>query len=301
LLRAVDGVLFISRLTFLGGIRMKLKDKVAIVTAAGRGIGRGIVLCLAEEGANVVVNSYQEETTQSTVDEVKKTGRKSLGIAGDITKPDIMLKVIDDAIKTFGRIDILVNNVGLMSKTPKEPGSGPLGQIIAMWDTQYEQSLKATVLMCEAIAPHFTEQKSGKIINIASVAGKFGFPASDAYGSMKAGLIRYTQGLADRLGPSNINVNCVCPGMVYTDAWKLLSEMTVKNQPEFKGMEPREWFLGILEGKHQFGGNVPTPMTPMKREQTVEDIGRAVVFLVSEDSKNITGQSFNVDGGMVKI
>ena len=278
---------------------MRLEDKVAIVTAAGRGIGRGIALCIAEEGANVVVNSYQEETTKSTVDEIKKIGKRSLGIVGDITKPDMMFKVIDDAIKTFGRIDILVNNVGLMSKTPKEPGSGPLGQIIAMWDTQYEQSLKATVLMCEAIAPHFSEQKSGKIINIASIAGKPGFPAHGAaYGPMKAGLIRYTQGLADRLGPDNINVNCICPGMVYTDSWKLAAEMTVKNQPEFKGMDPREWFLGIFEGKHQFGGgNLPTPM---RREQTVEDIGRAVVFLASDDSKNITGQSYNVDGGMIK-
>lgn len=281
---------------------MRLKDKVAIVTAAGRGIGRGIALCLAEEGANVVVNSYQEETTKSTVDAVKKIGRKSLGVVGDVTKPDIILKVIDDAVKTFGRIDILVNNVGLGSKTPKEPGSDPLGQIIAMWDTAYEQNLKATVLMCEAIAPHFIEQKSGKIINIASVAGKFGFPNMGwPYNSMKAGLISYTQGLADRLGPDNINVNCVCPGMVYTDPYKFLSEMTVKNQPEFKGMDPREWFHGVLEGKHQFDfGGIPIPMTPMKREQTVEDIGRAVVFLVSDDSKNITGQSVNVDGGMIK-
>jgi NAD(P)-dependent dehydrogenase (short-subunit alcohol dehydrogenase family) len=280
---------------------VKLEDKVAIVTAAGRGIGRGIALCLAEEGASVVVNSYQEETTQSTVAKVEKTGRKSLGIAGDITKPDVILKVIDGAIKTFGRIDILVNNVGLQSKTPKEPGSGPLGETITQWDSGYQQNLRATVLMCEAIAPHFTKQKSGKIVNISSVAGKFGFPThGDWYSSMKAGLIRYSQGLADRLGPSNINVNCVCPGIVYTDAYKTASEMIVKNQPEFKGLEPREWFVGVMEGKYQFPSNFPTPVTPMKREQTVEDIGRAVVFLVSDDSRNVTGQSFNVDGGIIK-
>jgi len=281
---------------------MKLENKVAIVTAAGRGIGRGIALCLAEEGASVVVNSYQEESTKSTVEEVEKTGRKSLGIAGDITKPDIMHKLIDDAIKTFGRIDILVNNVGLASKTPKEPGSGPLGTIIAMWDSLYEQNLKAAVLMCESIAPHFTEQKSGKIVNIASVAGKSGFPNSGGpYNAMKAGLINYTQGLADRLGPNNINVNCVCPGIVYTDPYKRISEMVVKNQPEFKGMEPREWFVGLVEGKHQYPGlNIPPLFLPMKREQTVEDIGRAVVFLVSEDSRNVTGQSVNVDSGMIK-
>lgn len=277
---------------------MKLEDKVAIVTAAGRGIGRGIALCLAEAGANVVVNSYREETTAATVDEIKKMGRRSLGIAGDITKPDQIVQVVEDTVKTFGRVDILVNNVGGMSMTPKEPDSGPLGKIMAAWDTSYEQNLRATVLMCEAIAPYFIEQKSGKIVNISSVAGRPGFPAMDAYGSMKACLIRYTQSLADRLGPSNINVNCVCPGIIYTDLWKSMAARIVENRPEFKGMDPREWFLGIFEGKHSIrGGNPPTPL---RREQTVEDIGRAVVFLVSDDAVNVTGQSFNVDGGMIK-
>ena len=277
---------------------MKLEDKVAIVTAAGRGIGRGIALSLAKEGANVVVNSYHEKTTASTVGEIKKMGRRSLGIGGDITKPDKIVQVIEDTIKAFGRVDILINNIGGMSMIPKEPESGPLGQIVAVWDTTYEQNLRATVLMCEAIAPHFTKQRSGKIINISSVAGRPGFPAMDAYGSMKACLIRYTQSLADRLGPSNINVNCVCPGIIYTDLWKSMAVKTVGNRPEFKGMDPREWFLGIFEGKHPLRGG--SPLTPLRREQTVEDIGRAVVFLVSDDAVNITGQSLNVDGGMIK-
>jgi len=279
---------------------MKLEDKVAIVTAAGRGIGRGIAMCLAEEGANVVVNSYHEDTTISPVDEIKKTGRRSLGIVGDITKPKKVVQVIEDTIRTFGRIDILVNNVGGPSMTPKKPGSSRVEKIAAEWDTSYEQNLKATVLMCEVIVPHFREQRSGKIINISSMAGRYGSPNPDrgAYSSMKAGIIRYTQSLADRLGPSNINVNCICPGVIYTDLWKLNAIRAVENQPEFKGVDPREWFLEIFEGKHLLPeGNIPTPL---RREQTVEDIGRAVVFLVSDDSMNITGQSFNVDGGMIK-
>ena len=281
---------------------MKLEGKVAIVTAAGRGIGRGIALCLAEEGADVVVNSYREETTKAVADEIEAMGRKTLAIAGDITKPDKIVQVVEEAVNTFGRIDILVNNVGGSAAVPREPGSGPLAREVLAWDVTYEQNLRATVLMCEAVAPHFIERKSGKIITISSIAGRYGLPASDyapaAYCSMKAGLIRYTQVLADRLGPSSINVNCVCPGIIYTDTWKRSSVMTVENRPEFKGMDPREWFLGISAGKYQelLAGFV----TPLRREQTVEDIGRTVVFLVSDDAANITGQAFNVDGGMIK-
>jgi len=277
---------------------MRLENRVAIVTAAGRGIGRGIALCLAVEGANIIVNSYEKETTASTVSEINKIGRRTLGVAGDITKPEFMIKVIEDAIGTFGKIDILVNNVGGISKTPKEPGNDQLSQIAATWDTQYEQNLRAQVLMCEAITPYFIKQNSGKIINIASVAGKPGFPPMDAYATMKAGIIRYTQCLADRLGPNNVNVNCVCPGIVYTDLWKLGAETIVNSQPELKGINPREWFLGIFSGKYQIpGGNLPTPL---RREQTAEDIGRAVVFLASEEAANISGQALNVDGGMIK-
>lgn len=276
---------------------MKLEGKVAIVTAAGRGIGRGIALCLAAEGASIVVNSYAKETTASTVDEISKMGRKASGIVGDITTPEMITKVIADAISTFGKVDIVVNNVGGMSKTPKESGNDPLSQMAAAWDTYYGQNLRPQVLMCEAVAPYFIKQKSGKIINIASVAGKPGFPPMDAYSAMKAGIIRYTQCLADRLGPSNINVNCVCPGIIYTDLWKLTAERIVNSDPKLKGLDPREWFLGIFDGRYAIpGGNLPTPL---RREQTVEDIGRAVAFLASEEAMNISGQALNVDGGMI--
>jgi len=275
---------------------MKLEGKVAIVTAGGRGIGRGIVLCLAEEGADIVVNSFHEETTMKVADEVKALGRRVLAIAGDITKADMITKVIQDTLNTFGKIDILVNNVGGGRMTPKEVGSGVLGQVEAEWDGTYEQNLRATVLMCKAIEPYFIKQKSGKIVNISSVAGKYASHVSPAsYGSMKTGLIRFSQTLAYELGPHNINVNCVCPGLVYTDAWKRGSKRMVETRPEFKGIKPKDWFLGLVKGKYP----ELTAITPLRREQTVEDMGRAVVFLVSEDAKNITGQSLNVDGGKI--
>ncbi len=282
---------------------MKLENRVAMVTAAGRGIGRGIALALAADGADVVVNSYRQETTRSVADEIGAMGRKVLAIPGDITQPDQIMAAVEQTIGTFGKLDILANNVGSGSMTPKEPGSGPLGPIAANWDSTYEQNLRATVLMCEAVAPHLIEMGGGKIVNIGSIAGRFASPvhvleniASPAYHAMKAGLGSYTQTLANRLGSHNINVNCVCPGIVYTDAWKNNSKRMVSRIPEFNGIEPREWFLGISAGKYPAWFQA----TPMRREQTVEDIAQAVVFLASEDSRNITGQSFNVDGGMIK-
>ena len=283
---------------------MKLEGKIAIVTAAGRGIGKAIALCLAEEGADVVANSFHEETTAKVTGEIKALGRRALAIPGDITKADMVLQVVEDTINEFGRVDIVVNNIGSRPMTSEPPGSGPLGRIEASWDAMYEQNLKATVLMCETVAPHLMEQKGGKIINISSIGGravvseklsKYGV-ASPPYSAMKAGLINYTWFLAERLGPYNVNVNCVCPGIVYTDAWQNSSKRIVESVSEFKGQDPREWFVGIAHGKYP---DMFLP-TPMRREQTVEDIGRAIVFLVSDDAANITGQALTVDGGMIK-
>ncbi len=276
---------------------MKLEGKVAIVTAAGRGIGRGIALCLAEEGADVVVNSFHEETTTKVADEVRALGRRVLAIAGDITTADKIAQVVQDTINTFGKIDILVNNVGGGRMTSKEPGISFLEQVEAEWDGTYEQNLRATVLMCKAIEPHFVKQKSGKIVNIASVAASSASTMSSVpYSVMKAGLIRFTQALANELGPYNVNVNCVCPGLVYTDAWQRGATRMVETRPEYKGLKPRDWFVEFMAGKYPELG----PTTPLRREQTVEDMGHAVVFLVSEDAKNITGQKIHVDGGKYK-
>ena len=282
---------------------MKLEGKVAIVTAAGRGIGRAIAICLAEEGADLVVSSFHEETTASTADAVRALGRKAVAMPGDITTADTITHVIQETLDIYRKIDIVVNNVGGGPVTPKESGSGPLGKVEANWDGVYEQNLRASVLMCEAVAPHLMEQKSGKIVNVSSIAGRM-TPSlkslersvTPSYCAIKAGLISYTQSLAERLGPHGINVNCVCPGIVYTDAWKGISKRMVENIPEFQGQDSREWFVGIAQGKYpdMFRS------TPLRREQTAEDLGRSVVYLVSEDAKNITGQTLNVDGGMTK-
>jgi len=283
---------------------MTLAGKTAIVTAAGRGIGKGIAIALARAGANVVVNSWGEETTRGTADAVRAEGTNALAFPGDITHPDVMLAAVDAAIEAFGRIDILVNNVGAGPKDAIEPEAGPLGQAAALWDALYRQNLKPVALMCEAVIPHFKAQQSGKIVNISSIAGRtslsgrmLAFFVHPAYGAMKAALVNYTQTMAELLGPYGINVNAVAPGIVWTDAWLANAQRAVTQLPEFEGMDPRSWFEGIARGDY------PSifDRTPLRREQTTTDIGNAVVFLASDQALNITGQTLMVDGGMVKI
>lgn len=283
---------------------MSLEDRVAIVSAAGRGIGKGIAKTLADAGATVIVNSYGEDTTRATVDEIVSAGGKAKGMAGDITDPEKILQVIGNTLDEFGKIDILVNNVGAGPKSAEDPPDHPLGQVEGLWNALYRQNVLPTVLMTEAVVPHMKEQQYGKIIHISSIAGRASLSAKfltnfahPSYGAMKAALINYTQTLAEMLGGDNINVNSVCPGIIYTDAWKGNAERAVKHMPEFKGMDARVWFEGIPRGDYPDIFD----RTPLGREQTVEDIGNAVKFLASDDSMNITGQSLMVDGGMVKI
>jgi NAD(P)-dependent dehydrogenase (short-subunit alcohol dehydrogenase family) len=207
------------------------------------------------------------------------------------------------AIDAFGQIDIVVNNVGGGAAADIDDTDNPLAEVEALWDGTYAMSLKAPVLMCEAVMPHLIEKRSGKIINMSSLAGRAGMPHVDlvplsaSYHSSKAGLIRYTQVLADQVGRHNINVNAICPGIIYTDGWREISQAMVENHPSFKGEDPREWFIGVGEGRYADDG---MPQTAMRREQTTQDVAEAVLFLASDAAANITGQTLNVDGGMAK-
>ena len=282
---------------------MKLDGKVSLISACGRGIGKEIALTLAKEGSSVVINSFSNENTQALARELEDLGAKVVAVPGDITKSSIILAMVDAAIDAFGKIDIVINNVGGGSSAEIADQDNPLAEVEAVWDGTYAMSLKAPVLMCEAVMPHFIERKSGKIINMSSLAGRPGMPhvdlvpLSSSYHSAKAGLIRYTQLLADQVGRHNINVNAICPGIIYTDGWREISEAMVANHPDYKGEDPREWFLGVAQGRYAGGG---IPQTPLRREQTTADIAEAVLFLTSDAATNITGQTLNVDGGMAK-
>ena len=284
---------------------MRLEGKVAIVSAAGRGIGRMIALTLAEEGADVVVNSLRKETTEAVAREIEALGRRAVAAAGDACSDDVVAQVVEKTLGSFGKVDILVNNVGLGKVNPIEPGSGPLQELMARWDGTYEQSLRAPVLMSESVAPHFKEQKSGRIVNIGSVAGRHTASAnalthgfvSPAYSAMKAGISSYTQVLAQILGPYNVTVNCVCPGIVLTESWERNSRMAVTEIDDFKGQDPNEWFAGIAENKYpRWFQGMPLNATP-----TVADVAQAVLFFASDEARHMTAQIVNVDSGQVMV
>jgi len=278
-----------------GEITMRLENKIAIVTGAGKGIGQAIVHCLVKEGADVVVNSYTEANATKVAEEVKEMGRKSLAVAADVTTKEGAAKVVQQTLDTFGRIDILVNNYGAHTQAFYD-GSSPtfVDQDIKEWDDDYNFNLKSQVLVCLEAVPHLIKQEYGKIINISSIAGRLTVPSQMPYGAFKAGSIYFTRTLAVELGKHNINVNCVCPGGIYSGMMEPFMQKAIDKNPEAKGLTPREYYEKFVQPN--ISERAPGAL---KRELMAEDVGWAVVFFASEESKNITGQSLTVDCGFV--
>ena len=269
---------------------MKLEGKVAIVTGGAQGIGQGIVRCLAEEGADVVIADINGDAARKTADEVKASGRKSLAIEADLTDNKKVKQVVQQTIDTFGKIDILVNNVGGLGEIRYTRTSSQfVDQEEAEWDETFRLNVKSHVLMSQAVVPYFIKQKSGKIVNISSIVGQRP-PSAGPYSACKAADINLTKGLAKELAEHNINVNCVCPGTIYTAFHeRQITKRIERKDPEVMGLKPSEY--------REYFENKAASRAPLKRLQTVEDIGRAVVLLVSEDAKNITGHIISVSGG----
>ncbi len=268
---------------------MKLEGRVAIVTGGAQGIGEGIVRCFAQEGADVVIPDINEAAATKLAHDLKATGRNVLPIKADLTSSSVVAKIVRDTLDTFGKIDILVNNVGGDTKSSlKRTSLRFVDSKDIECDEMYELNFKIAVMVSRAVIPHLINQKSGKIVNISSIAGKGASGIFPFYGAMKAGIISLTRTLAAELGPYNINVNCICPGLIYTpNNWAVFAAHHVQVLGRAEKMTPRDYFLQAVS------------RVPLRREQTPEDIGKAAVFLASEDAKNITGQSLNVDGGLV--
>jgi 3-oxoacyl-[acyl-carrier protein] reductase len=245
---------------------MRLQGKVALVTGASRGIGRATAKLFAREGAKVAINyTRAEKEAQSLAEEINKQGGEVLLVKADVSKMDEVKGMVQKTFEKFGRIDVLVNNAGVIIVSPFSELTEE------MWDRMVDVNLKGPYLCSKEVAPIMLNQKKGKIINISSVSGLAQRTAlgNVAYAAAKAGVIGLTRSLAVNLSP-HINVNAICPGLTETD-------MATSLPPERNKMVIEE--------------------TPLKRIGKPEDLAYAVLFLASDESDFITGEVITVSGG----
>lgn len=245
-----------------------LKGKTAIITGSGRGIGRAIALAMAAQGANIVVNDVNMESAGEVVTEIEAMGRQAIAVKADVTVEEQVKAMIETCINRFGKLDILVNNAGIIQTAPVTEIDGK------DWDRVMEVNLKGVFLCCKAALAPMKAQHGGKIINIASVAGKRGggLLGNSCYSASKGGVIAFTKSLARESGPFGINVNAITPA--FTD-----TEMTRSIAPDKK-----EFIIKML---------------PLGRVGQPSDIAGAVCFLASSMSDYMTGEIMDVDGGLM--
>lgn len=262
---------------------MDCTDKIAIVTGGACSIGRAIVLTLAGHGAHVVVGDIIDSAFDDIKAEVEKRERQCMTVRCDVTDDTSVQQMVDGVMERFGRIDILVNNAGVVA-TPGWTDRDDTTE--ADWDITHSINVKGVARVSNAVIPHMKAARYGKIINIASVAGKQATVINPAYAVSKAGVISLTRTMTMTLAPYNINVNAVCPGLLWTPMWEKLAYKWAKVNPDFEGLSAREIFDRSVAAR-----------VPLQRPQEPEDVANLVAFLVSDAARNITGQAINVDGG----
>ena len=254
--------------------------KTALITGAGSGIGRGIALRLAAEGADIAVWDMVEEKVRETVERIRELGRQGIPLVCDVGDERKMEKTAQAAIQALGRIDILVNNAGTgdtnMSFEDLEA---------EIWDRVYSTNVKGPFFLTKIIAKDMISKGiKGKIINIASTEGKTNRAGSLAYASSKSALIGLTQGLAIQLSPYEITVNAVCPGLIDTPIWH--------RGDKVMDLPPGSMIKMVVDTA------IEQRQLKIARVGTPDDIAAAVSFLVSDDASYMTGQAINVCGGM---
>lgn len=252
---------------------MKLKDQVAIVTGGSRGIGRGISLKLAEEGADIIIASTTLEPCLQVAEEVKALGRRAMAIQTDVSSFDSVKQMVAQAQAEFGKIDILVNNAG---GSAREKMSMFCDSEESTWEYVLNTNMMGVFYACRAVINHMLENGSGSIVNIGSVAGMIGLAGQVDYSASKGAVIAFTQALAKENAPLGVRVNCVSPGPIVSEA--------ARNIPT----EKRNSAVGEMLGKVTGFGHFGEP----------SDIANLVSFLASDDAKYITGQNYAVCGVM---
>jgi 3-oxoacyl-[acyl-carrier protein] reductase len=244
---------------------MRLRNKVAIITGSGRGIGREMARVFAEHGARVMVADIDQTNALRTASEINAQGQKAIAVKVDITAPSLIQAMIEVTLAEFGRIDILVNNAGVGSNCPF------LSMPLEEWEQQIHVNLTGTFLCAQAVAREMARQKSGRIVNVASISGQRGGQGRAAYGSSKAGVILLTKVMAVELAPLNIYVNAIAPGPVVT-------EMSVGTHTEATRTSYQD-------------------RMPLRRYGTEREIANAALFLASDEAAFVAGHVLNVDGG----
>lgn len=262
---------------------LQLEEKVAVVTGAGNGIGRGIALGLAAEGARIVAADLDAGSAEKVVGEIAALGGTGIPVAVDATEEGSVGEMIRTCLDAFGRIDILVNNVGGGS------GIGPVVKLsTAAWDQTIDINLRSAFLCSSAAARAMIPRRSGRIITISSISGKLGESLIGPYCAAKFGSIGLMQVMAKELARYGITVNSVCPGYVWTPGWERMAEALRENFSSLADKTSPQIFDARVHS-----------MVPLGRPQTPEDVAAVVAFLASGRARNITGQAINVDGGAV--
>ncbi|MDY6854970.1 MAG: 3-oxoacyl-ACP reductase FabG [Thermodesulfobacteriota bacterium] len=247
---------------------MRLKGRVAVITGSGQGLGRGYALEFARQGANIVVNDVNEENANNVVKEIEELGGKSIAVKAAVNNREDAGRLINTAIEKLGRVDILVNNAGITRTAMLHKMTQQ------QWDDVISVNLTGVYNCIQAVAAHMMERKSGKIINVTSVAGLRGTMGQINYGAAKAGVIGITKSAARELARYGINVNAVAPGVIET----AMTEV-IRTNPKF-----RDKFMSEI---------------PMGRFGQPEDVATVAAFLASDDAGYMTGQVLSVDGGII--
>lgn len=260
-------------------IEISLKGKVVTVTGAAKGIGKAAALTLAKAGADIMVSDVDFEKVKECSEEIKALGVRSLAVKCDVSNPIEVNQMVSHTIKELGGLDIMVNNAGI------NYSKAFLFTTLEEFRKMIDVNLIGVFNCCSAGLRHMYNKKQGNIINISSMLGRQGMPLLAGYSATKFGIVGLTQSISREMANFNIRVNCVCPGVVRTEMW---DDILNSLEKDFKVSSQKAWQSQVAQ-------------VPLKRPQTCQDVANTILYLASDLSSELTGQSIGVNGGQVTV